>query len=113
MKLEINLPELRKPANPFKNEGVKALAIVFGGIMLICAAVYAVKLAPKKRTLVLPAATEAERTAIPQATIVPAATELPTGIPTVEPTPVLEETLEATASPTVGVTPPPETNLWP
>ena len=74
MKLEINLPKFKIPTNPFISEGVKALAIVLGGIILIGAAVFVIKLFPKPKPAVLPASTGAETT-------VPEATEVPTEIP--------------------------------
>lgn len=88
MKLEINLPKFKRPTNPFISEGVKALVIVLGVILLICAAVFVIKLFPKPKSAVLPASTEVETT-------VPEATEVPTEI---QPTIMPQETLEATAS---------------
>lgn len=130
MKLELNLPEFKRPGSPLTNfEGIKALAIVLGIIVLISGIVYAVKLVSKQRPAVLPAATEAEKTVAPEATEAgtgPQATapgiqttvpsEIPTEIPpeTEMPLESLPEIPTATASPTVDMPiGPPEANFLP
>lgn len=107
MKLEINLPKFKAPefkrlTNPVTKEGMWALAIVLGVIILICAAVYASKLVPKQRATVLPAATEAERAPQPTQTATPSAVPtqkpLPTIVPTEAPVEILPEVPTATGS---------------
>lgn len=94
MKLEINLPD-KQLTNPLTDEKVRALVIVLGVILLICAAVLVIKLFPKPKSAVLPASTEVETTA-PQATEVP--TEIP-GVEVIEPTTTPEGMPEVTTSP--------------
>lgn len=102
MKLEINVPKFKAPefkgfTSPLTKEGIRALAIVLGVIVVIAGIVYAANFFGKRGgSAVLPAKTWEEVTATPPATI-------PTETPTV--TPLLEEegTPPASPSPTRGV----------
>ena len=78
------LPKFKKPTNPLTDEGMKALVIVLGAIVLISGAFYLAESVEKEKPVVLPAKVEVEET--------------------VAPTAIPEEMWEATASPTMKVT---------
>lgn len=87
MKLEFNLPKFNIPKlkeirNPLTHQGVRALAIVLGVIVLIAGVVYAANFGKRTESMVLPATTEKEATATPEQAV-------PTETPTVTPTPAL------------------------
>lgn len=95
--MNINLPKFKSPqfkgfTNPLTSEGLRALAIVLGAIVVISAVVYAANFGKKRESSVLPATTRQEATATPQPTI-------PTEIPTIAPL-TEEEELLASPSPT-------------
>lgn len=88
------LPKIERPRNPLTNQGVRALAIVLAVILVISAIVYLNIVRQRKEiSPVLPATTTQE-----EVTTELEPTEMPTVIPTEEPTP--KEIPTATVSPT-------------
>ena len=76
MKLEINLPTFKMPefkgfTNPLTKEGIRALAIVLGMIVIISAVVYSANLGKRRESTVLPAKTWEEAAVTPQPIITP------------------------------------------
>lgn len=72
--IRLKLPEIKRPRNPFSNEGVRALAIVVAFIVLISVVVYfSLVLKGRESSSVLPATTQEETTAEVEPTEVPAA----------------------------------------
>ena len=92
------VPEFKGFTNPLTKEGVRALGIVLGVIVVIAGVVYAANSGKRKESMVLPATTVREATATPQ---LPVPTEIPTIVPLTE-----EETLPASPSPTKRVAKP-------
>ena len=114
MKLEFNLPKFKAPelkgfTSPLTKEGMRALAIVLGVIVVISAVVYAANLGKRRESTVLPAKTWEEVTVTPHPTITPLTEEeeslaspSPTRKvqePTGTPTPAVEEVI-VTPAPT-------------
>lgn len=99
---KFTMPELKGIRNPLTHQGVRALAIVLGVIVVIAGAVYAANFGKRTESSVLPATTtRQEATVTPQLAI-------PTEIPTVTPL-TEEEELLASPSPTRIVRKPTET----
>lgn|SRR3990167_1410872 len=90
--------EFKGIRNPLAHQGIRALAIVLGVIVIISAVVYRVNLGKRGKSTVLPATTRQEATITPQPAI-------PTEIPTITPL-IKEGTPSASPSPTRKV-------LWP
>lgn len=104
MKLEFNLPKFKIPefkrlTNPLTNEGIRALAIVLGVIVLIAGVVYGANFGKRTKSMVLPATTEKEAIVTPPA--------IPTEVPTIAPL-TEEEASPASSSPTKKVRKPTE-----
>lgn len=83
MKFEITMPKFTMPElkgirNPLTHQGVRALAIVLGVIVVIAGAVFAANFRKRSESSVLPATTRQEATNTPE-------TAVPTEIPTVAP----------------------------
>ena len=100
MELEIKTPKFKIPefkgfVNPLTNEGMRALAIVLGVIVVIAGIVYTANFGKRTESTVLPAMTEKEDAIAPEL-VVP--TEIPTIIPLIE-----EEKLLISTSPTENV----------
>lgn len=94
MKFENIIPafkglEFKGIRNPLTHQGVRALAIVLGVIVVIAAVVYVTDIGKRREASVPPATTQQEATATPQLTV-------PTGIPTIAP---LTEEATSSASP--------------
>ncbi|MBI3380150.1 hypothetical protein HY029_05335 [Candidatus Gottesmanbacteria bacterium] len=104
MKLEFNVPKFKVPqfkgfTNPLTKEGMRALGIVLGVIVVISGAVYAANFGKRKESMVLPATTEKEAIVTPPA--------IPTEVPTIAPL-TEEEASPASSSPTKKVRKPTE-----
>jgi len=93
--------EFKGFTNPLTKEGVRALGIVLGVILVISGVVYAANFRKRKESMVLPVTTRQEATATSQPTV---PTEIPTIIPLTE-----EEASPASSSPTKNVRKPTET----
>lgn len=106
--------EFKGIKNPLTHQGVRALVIVLGVIVVISLVVYGVNLTRNGEPAVLPGSTQIEKTPTPEET-----KKIPTEIPTI--TPLTKETPSASPSPTRKVqwptwTPAPavkEVTIWP
>ena len=87
--------ELKGIKNPLTDQGIRALAIVLGVIVVIAGMVYVANLGKRTESSVLPATTVREATATPQLPI-------PTEIPTIAPFTEGDELL-ASPSPAIKV----------
>lgn len=61
--------EFKESSNPVTKEGVRALAIVLGVILVISAVVYAANFGKRKESTIVPAKTLEEVTVTPQPTV--------------------------------------------
>ncbi len=93
MKLETNMSKIKGFSSPLTKEGMRALVIVLGVILVISAVIYSANLDKRRESTVLPSKTLTKVTARPQ----PAT---PTETPTVAP---LIEEATSSASPTPAV----------